>query len=215
MMVKGKTIGALVIFSAPSAELSQGEFQFLHVYATLVSSIVEHAYTDLQAQLLAKTDSLTGIANHRLFTESIEREISRADRRKTAFSLVMIDIDDFKKVNDTHGHLVGDKVLKDLTRRIAALIRRGDLLARYGGEEFALILPDTELEGARTLAERIRAGIADRPLALTEGRIRYTVSMGMAKYDGNRPQTRDDLILASDRALYVSKSRGKNCVSPA
>jgi diguanylate cyclase (GGDEF)-like protein len=213
MIVKGKTIGALVIFTRAASQLDAGSCQFLYVYTSLVSSIVEHAYMDMQAQMLAKTDSLTGIANVRLFNESLAREISRADRRGSGFTLALIDIDDFKMVNDTHGHLTGDKVLKDLSHRVSALIRKGDLLARYGGEEFALILPDTAIDGATALAERIRKAIADSPVTAGAVQVSYTISIGLAYYNGASPKERDVLVSDTDRALYTSKHRGKNCVS--
>ncbi len=215
MIVKGKTIGALALFSPEKLDIRPETYQFLYVYTSLISSIVEHAYMDMQAQLLAKTDSLTGIANHRMFNDSLTREIARADRNQLGFSLALIDIDDFKKINDTYGHLVGDRVLKDLTNRICSIIRKGDLLARYGGEEFALILPDTSDEGAEALAERIRAAISDPPLSLREGEISYTISIGLAFYNGSMPADKDQLIGNADRALYKSKRSGKNCISVA
>lgn len=215
MIVKGKTIGALVLFSPEKLDIRPETYQFLYVYTSLISSIVEHAYVDMQAQLLAKTDSLTGIANHRMFDESIGREIARADRNQLSFSLALIDIDDFKKVNDTHGHLVGDKVLRDLTQRICSLVRKGDLLARYGGEEFALILPDTSVEGGEALAERIRKEISDTPLQTRDGDIGYTISIGLSIYDGTAPKAKDQLIDEADRALYQSKRNGKNQISVA
>jgi diguanylate cyclase (GGDEF)-like protein len=213
MIVKGRTIGSLAMFLPKGATLGDTEAGFLYVYTSLISALVEHAYTDMQAQLLAKTDSLTGIANYRLFHESLDREVSRSNRRKFGFSLVIMDIDDFKKVNDTYGHLVGNEVLKDLAKIVGGMVRKQDLLARYGGEEFAMILPDTTLEGARILAERIRAEIAGHTLYFTDDRISYTVSMGIAYYHGDCPRPKDVLIADADRALYLSKSKGKNCVS--
>jgi diguanylate cyclase (GGDEF)-like protein len=170
---------------------------------------------DMQAQLLAKTDSLTGIANYRMFHETLDREISRSNRMHIGFALVLMDLDDFKKINDTHGHLAGNDVLKDISHRISAMIRKQDQFARYGGEEFALLLPDTAAEGALILAERIRQEIAAGRLSWGHHEIAYTVSMGIACYHGDTSQPKDILIANADRALYLSKSKGKNCVTVA
>ncbi|MBD3344089.1 MAG: diguanylate cyclase [Chitinivibrionales bacterium] len=212
MGVKGKTIGSLLLMGKEIKQNTE-DYQFLYVYTSLIASIVEHAYMDMHAQLQAKTDSLTGIANYRLFHESLIREIARADRRSTSFSLLFIDIDNFKMVNDTFGHLEGNEVLKDLTRRITSVIRCGDLFARYGGEEFAIILPDTDLEGAETFAERIRTKIASAPCKARQNSISYTISIGISVYDGSHPRGKDLLIADADRALYKSKKKGKNRVS--
>jgi two-component system cell cycle response regulator len=213
MTVLGRDIGFLAVFGEKGVTLSEEKRHFLYVFTSMVSSIIEHGYVDMQAKRQAKTDSLTGIANHRLFHESLEREISRADRNHDTFCLAIIDIDDFKKVNDTYGHLVGDAVLIDLTQRISAMIRRGDLLARYGGEEFALVLPDTELNGAAILADRICHAIADDHFSFSGKQLHYTISIGLALYDGARPHSKDSLIGVADEALYQSKREGKNRVS--
>jgi diguanylate cyclase (GGDEF)-like protein len=185
----------------------------MHVFTSMISSVVEHGYRDMQAKLQAKTDSLTGIANHRMLHETLEREMARADRYFRRFCLALIDIDDFKKINDTHGHLVGDAVLIDLARRMSEPIRRGDVLARYGGEEFALVLPDTALDGARTLAHRVCSSIASRPFAFAQTQVPYTISVGLTEYNGARPCQKDALIGEADAALYRSKQEGKNRVS--
>ncbi|MBD3422803.1 MAG: diguanylate cyclase [Chitinivibrionales bacterium] len=209
----GRTIGSLVFFKEKPFVEGSEEHQFLYVYSSLISSIVEHAYLDMRNQLLAKTDSLTGIANYRMFHEMLAREISRCNRRKNKFTLILIDIDDFKKVNDTYGHPVGNHILKDMTQRILGEIRKGDLLARYGGEEFVLILPETDILGAQIMAERTRAAIADKPYTSTAHAITYTISLGVSVYDGTKPRTKDELISNADKALYLSKGRGKNRVT--
>ena len=174
---------------------------------------MEHGYSALLARQQAKTDSLTGIANHRLFHQTLEREIARANRKKGNFSLILIDIDDFKKINDTYGHQVGDAVIIDLTRRISAIIRTGDVLARYGGEEFGIILPDTDLFGAETLAGRVLTSVSSSPLIYSQFKISYTVSIGFVVYNGSEPVKKDKLIAVADTALYGSKRNGKNRVS--
>ncbi len=213
MIVKGRTIGSLAMYHKAPFSLAMPEYQFLYIYTSLIASIVEHAYLDMQAQLLAKTDGLTGVANFRLFHETLSREISRADRKKNEFTLILIDIDDFKNVNDTYGHPAGNEVLKDLTNRIGGIIRRSDLLARYGGEEFAIILPDTALAGAEILAERIRKETEIHPVIVGNASIAYTISLGIAVYHGANPCLKESLVTTSDQALYSSKRQGKNRVT--
>jgi two-component system, cell cycle response regulator len=214
LSLMGRAIGSLCIFreGAPDGQ-SASEGQFLHVFSSFISSVIEHGYVDLQAKLQARTDGLTGIANHRCFHETLAREISRSDRNKSEFSLVLIDIDDFKAVNDEHGHLAGDAVIKDLAMRIASIIRRADTFARQGGEEFSLILPDTSIQGSKTLAERVRAKIESKPFGFFSAPIPYTISLGISVYNGNSPRTKDELIRDADEALYQSKQGGKNRVS--
>lgn len=210
MMVTDRVLGSLTVFCRKESQTPANQSQFLYVFSSIVSSVVDHGYVALQARQQAKTDSLTGIANHRHFHETLDREISRSNRRKNVFTLILIDIDNFKKVNDTYGHQVGDAVLVDMTRRIMEMIRAGDVLARYGGEEFGLILPDTEQAGARILAERILKAVSSRSFVFLQDEISYTVSIGLAVYDGNAAVDKDRLIAAADRALYHSKENGKN-----
>jgi len=213
MSVLGRTIGFIAAFFQSSDTHTPEREQFMYVFTSMAASIIEHGYRDMQAKLQAKTDSLTGVANHRMFHETLDREIARADRHKRSFCLALLDIDDFKKINDVHGHQVGDAVIIDLTRRISLQNRRGDVLARYGGEEFALILPDTPLDGARTLAQRICAAIASQPFVFSQVHIPYTVSIGLTEYSGNSPCSKDRLIGCADMALYESKQKGKNRVT--
>lgn len=212
MIVMGRTIGSLVIFRDDAKPLSTAEYQFVHVFSSLASPLVESCYVHQRTKLLASTDGLTGVSNHRAFHEMLTREIARTDRDKTDFCLCLIDIDDFKKVNDTYGHLVGDAVLKDLCERINPIIREGDILARYGGEEFGLILPTTPTDGAVTLSERIRSEIDANPYKLGEVGIHYTISIGISLYSGKTPRKKEALIRDADDALYASKSQGKNRV---
>lgn len=213
MMVTGTVIGSLTMFHEHEKSPGHEKQQSLFVFTSLAASVVEHAYNDMQAKYQAKTDSLTGVANHRQFHESLDREIARSERRKCSFVLVLLDIDDFKKVNDTYGHQVGDAVLVDMTKRISSVIRGGDILARYGGEEFALILSDTDLKGGMILAERVRELVASQPFTYAKSSIPYSISMGVAQFTGTYPIAKDKLIGLADKALYISKRNGKNRVS--
>jgi len=213
LTMMGNHIGSLVVFSAKDFLPSQDETQFLHVFSSFVSSIVEHACSDTHAKMQARTDGLTGIANHRAFHESLAREIARSNRNGSTFSLLFMDIDDFKKINDTYGHLVGDGVIKDLVNRISEIIRRADTFARYGGEEFALILPDTGVEGATILARRICNKILEAPCIFAQKSIPYSISIGVSVYDGKKPKLKDILIDEADKAMYKSKISGKGRIT--
>ena len=179
----------------------------------MVAPLIEHGYSVRQVRLLAKTDALTGIANHRSFHEKLDYEIARINRMGTVFSLVFMDIDDFKKVNDTYGHLVGDAVLRDLVMRVSESIRMIDEFFRYGGEEFAVILPETEVRGAEIVAKRIKTAVTSKPFLYGRNVIPYTVSMGIASYHGKHPVNKNVLIQEADAAMYAAKRDGKNRIS--
>lgn len=163
----------------------------------------------LEAQ--AHTDELTGLANRRRFFEVGETELARARRYGTELSVLMLDIDRFKVVNDTFGHSTGDRVLQQLALTCLEVMRTVDVVARVGGEEFAILLPETGLDGAFDVAERLRVAIEKSAVVRDEGApIRYTVSIGVASLDGN--SNLDTLVSQSDTALYDAKHRGRNRV---
>ena len=164
----------------------------------------------------AVTDDLTGIPNHRHFNTWIEQELARIERFGGELSLVLVDIDNFKEVNDTHGHLLGDRVLEEMGRLLRIESRGIDLAARYGGEEFVLALPETSPEGAVEVAERLRRRI-ERTRVPTDGDgppIEVTASLGVANLPADAGEIRS-LISAADEALYDAKRTGKNRVSRA
>jgi diguanylate cyclase (GGDEF)-like protein len=159
----------------------------------------------------ASTDGLTELPNRRLFEETLASEISRAERFGGALALVLADLDDFKKVNDRYGHQAGDDVLREFAEVLRETVRDIDLAARYGGEEFAVLLPQTDLEGAESLAERLREAMAERRMSFVPGAaFTVTASFGVAAFpDAETPAA---LFAAADEALYRAKSAGKNCV---
>ena len=161
-------------------------------------------------QTLVTTDGLTGLKNHRAFQEQVEHEIATAHRYQTPLSLLLIDIDHFKQVNDQHGHPVGDDVLKTLASLLQSNARAADFIARYGGEEFAVLLPYTDEEGAVIIAERLRIQVG--ATAWNVGPL--TVSIGIATLTP-RTAGRAELIAQADAALYTSKNHGRNCVTHA
>jgi two-component system cell cycle response regulator len=162
---------------------------------------------------MANYDAVTGIFNKHVFLRRIQEELSYAKRSKWNLSLLMIDIDFFKKVNDTHGHMAGDFILQGVAQRIQKMVRDEDILARYGGEEFSVILRGTTKEGARTLAERIRLEVAQTPFVFEGTSIPITISTGGATLEGNNFATPEELIAQADACLYTSKEEGRNRVT--
>ncbi len=170
---------------------------------------IEAAYHE-EIYRLSIMDGLTGVHNKRHFLEFLEREIAVATRQTTPLSLIMIDIDHFKKINDTHGHLAGDAALKELCRRLRRAFATTDLLARYGGEEFAAVLPNTALAGALQYAEILRALVESEPFPHEALRISCTISLGVAEVDLAAPGKPDELIARADAKLYEAKHSGRN-----
>jgi diguanylate cyclase (GGDEF)-like protein len=161
----------------------------------------------------ATTDSLTGLANRRTLDEELVLEWRRADRVGDSLAFVLLDLDNFKQVNDTHGHQAGDAVLRAVGQVLLGGVRQVDLAGRYGGEEFALILPETDLTGALKLAERLRVALETTPVELAEGKtLHVTASFGVALKDQLR--SADELVAVADEALYSAKGAGKNRVMP-
>jgi len=162
-------------------------------------------------QELAVTDSLTGTATRRYASERIDEEVARARAYGISLTFMMIDIDDFKAVNDMHGHLVGDSILCEVARRVRHEIREVDMIGRYGGEEFMVLAPQTGREGAGILAERIRRGVAEQPVRAYDETLQVSISVGVAIFPQDA-DTAQALIEAADKALYAAKAGGKNCV---
>jgi diguanylate cyclase (GGDEF)-like protein len=163
---------------------------------------------------MAFRNGLTALYNHRYFQEQLEKEVNRAMRYQRALSLIIFDLDHFKKINDVHGHLVGDRVLKKVAEIVLLTVRESDMVARYGGEEFAIILPETEMKGVVTLAERIRKQIDSLRMELYGKNVGVTASFGVMLWEKGIPHTnKENLISAADNALYQSKKKGRNKTS--
>jgi diguanylate cyclase (GGDEF)-like protein len=158
------------------------------------------------------TDGLTQVHSRRYLMEVVERELHRTQRTRRPLSVLMIDVDRFKEINDTYGHLTGDEVLVELCRRARAQLRRDEVFARYGGEEFALVMSDTPLSEGHEVAERLRQSIADRPFQTEQGLIPVTVSIGIARTIGEQPLSALEFLDRVDRQLYAAKQAGRNRV---
>jgi len=160
-------------------------------------------------------DPLTGLRNRRAFEQCMGLEIERASRFKTPISLCIMDIDNFKSINDTHGHPIGDRVLEQLASILQNETRKIDVTARIGGEEFALILPGTGLTRAQKLLLRVLEAIRETEVVTTAANIRFTCSMGVASYRGKQAPDAEKLYQAADKALYRAKHSGKNRIECA
>jgi diguanylate cyclase (GGDEF)-like protein len=160
----------------------------------------------------ALRDSLTRLFNKRYFMDRLDSELKFAARHETSLSLLMIDIDHFKKINDTYGHLGGDAVLAHLGRVLMAAVRNEDVVARFGGEEFTIILRAIGIEPATQMAERLRKAIAESAAMFGGGKLPVTVSVGVAGFPSTAATAPEELVEAADKALYRAKNAGRNCV---
>ena len=217
LKLDGRTIGVLNVADKISGEIfSKEDLQLLVSIGAYASVAIERSRFYQKTEELKKisiTDSLTGLLNRRYFQERMSEEIERSRRHHLPLSLIMLDVDDFKRVNDSLGHLIGDEVLKATARCLRNSIRTIDVAARYGGEEFTVILPQTSKADAQTIAERICAEVyrLDLPFIKSDHKLVLSASLGLATYPEDA-ETLEDLIRNADIALYAAKSQGKNRV---
>jgi diguanylate cyclase (GGDEF)-like protein len=207
----GRTLGALVLEAAEAKALTLEEARNLTVLGAIVTSSLELVWQFAEVDRRSRTDPLTGLWNRHHFGEHLQRTLNEADRYGTPVSLVLVDIDHFKRVNDTWGHEAGDSVLKQVAKILQDGVRSVDICVRYGGEEIGLLLAQTDSEHAVEVAERLRARICAQPIRHGAADIAVTASFGVATY----PETvkvRDQLFPASDKALYIAKHEGRNRV---
>lgn len=187
---------------------NQGEIETANRHLTDRNARLQQANEVLSQ--LSITDGLTKLHNHRFFQDHLTREIKRVSRTREPLAMLMIDIDDFKRLNDRFGHAAGDELLSRLARVLNSVVRETDFLARYGGEEFVILSSGTDIEGGQLLAEKIRTAISEASFILDDSMRpqRMTVSIGVAQFRGNRKQ----FFAAADQALYRAKDAGKDCV---
>ncbi|MBN2344487.1 MAG: GGDEF domain-containing protein [Deltaproteobacteria bacterium] len=180
------------------------------IFKYLVGSDVENAYHE-EIYRMTIIDGLTNIHNKRFFLGEIERETARAVRHSRPLSILMMDVDKFKNINDTYGHLAGDMVLQQMSKIISKRIRSGELFARYGGEEFVILLPETETSGAKLFAEQVRQLVAASEFRFEGVTIPVTISIGISTLVSEN-DTGETLIGRADERLYEAKANGRNCV---
>jgi two-component system, cell cycle response regulator len=191
---------------------------FLERLSGIVAVCIDSALNQERLKLAGLTDALTGVHNRRYFEHRCQVEIAQARRYRHPLACMFLDIDQFKRINDTHGHQSGDEVLRTVGHAIQGQLRAGDTIARYGGEEFVVLLPQTPVHHAREIAERIRLSIAGRPTVIGSGEsLAATISIGLAMLPGELGgrETADlagQLVAEADKALYQAKHRGRNRV---
>ncbi len=179
-------------------------------HCPIIADVVELRQNVDELSNLVRTDNLTGIANYRYFYQAMEQEVERTQRSGQPTSLIMLDIDFFKKVNDQWGHEVGNQALVHISRLLQQTVRKLDIPCRYGGEEFAVILPDTTLTACLPVAERIRKGIEETPLKVDDQWLHMTVSLGITTYQDKENTTVESLVKQADKYLYQAKESGRN-----
>ena len=206
-----------------TGQIAKGDFsqrveflgEFSHSFNWMVEQLDAYRQRILgqnrELERLATTDPLTGVFNRRYFMDFATQELLRSQRYSHLFSVIQMDIDHFKKINDAHGHAVGDEVLKAFTGTCQEILRECDVLGRVGGEEFSIVLPETEKAGALVVAERIRQTIADLKVYADERTVHFTVSIGIASLRPNDAGL-DAVLRRADEALYLAKNGGRNKV---
>jgi diguanylate cyclase (GGDEF)-like protein len=211
LFMYGGIEGAIAVQSTHGGAFRDDHQRLLESLALQIAVALQNAHL----YELAMVDGLTGLFMRRYFDARIEEEIERSKRYGTPFSIVMMDVDDFKKLNDEHGHLIGDRVLRAIANVVKSQMRGVDTAARYGGEEIAVILPRTEMVTAYNVGERIRAAIADQRITTDSEPpkvLGVTASFGIASYPESKAADGEDLVRRADRALYRAKKTGKNRV---
>jgi len=208
---KEEVLGTLVLASQRPDLYDEEVRERLEVIAHAAAASLKGAERFELIRRMATTDGLTGLTNHRHFQARYEEILARARRTHGSFGLLLMDIDHFKQVNDTHGHPAGDEVLRTVARRLSATVREVDLVARYGGEEFVVLLEGATPEGARIMAERLREAIAAEDIPTAEQPLRITLSIGVACYPVHGDE-RELLLARADQALYAAKHGGRNRV---
>ncbi|HYH44811.1 MAG TPA: diguanylate cyclase [Thermoanaerobaculia bacterium] len=208
--------GVLILVPRDRERFSRAASGLVHALAGHLTLVLDNARLSQRLHEMSTRDGLTRQLNHRAIYERLTEEMERARRYRFPLSVILCDMDHFKEVNDTYGHLAGDAVLREGAEVLRASLRAGDLLGRYGGEEFLAVLPQVEIEAARAAAERLRIGLEGLPLPLPMvPEVRVTASFGVASMDElGAGATSDLLVSLADRRLYEAKAAGRNCVRP-
>jgi len=193
-----------------SALFGQEDIALIELLSQLIGASIGNIKMFEKTQRHATTDGLTGLANHRTFYEMLEKELWRSRRYGGSISVIMIDVDNLKQINDGYGHRIGDKAIRQISRKINQCIRQIDTAARYGGDEFAVILPNTVQADAVVVAQRMVESVSSSRLTAKGEEIGLSISVGLGQYDSHaRPE---DITSCSDQALYLAKQAGKNTV---
>lgn len=212
LIIGKKLLGVIGIARITSPEsFSEKDKNLLFLFGQHAAIALKNAELFNEIQTLTKVDALTGIYNRRGFNELCERELIHAKRSKLTQSMLMIDIDFFKKINDQYGHPIGDQILLSLSKELGKNLRQTDILCRYGGEEFAILLPETTIQTAKTIAERLRISISNYSFEVTKTTLHITISIGVSWMHGDHAEL-DILLDRADEAMYQAKRSGRNRV---
>jgi len=211
LICQSRVVGVLNLTDrVDGGEFAQTEVSVMELFRQLVGASIGNVTLFDKTQKQAQTDGLTGMVNHRTFYETLESELRRSQRYGGQLSIIMADIDNLKPINDNFGHRAGDLAIRQISRRIRACIRQIDVAARYGGDEFAIILPNTALEDAINVADRIVKMVSSSPITWDHNKIDLSVSVGVGQYGGDCSP--GDVTKATDEAMYEAKQGGKNRV---
>lgn len=211
LICQDKVVGVLNLADKIEGDgFSCDDIALVELLSQLVGASIGNIKLFERIQRQATTDGLTGLANHKTFYETLEKELWRTRRYGGQISLIMVDIDSLKKINDAYGHRAGDKVISEISKKIRACIRQSDTAARYGGDEFAVILPNTSLADAVVAAERMVDSVSESPIMWKKEQIALSISVGVGEYDSE--SSPEDITSRSDQALYMAKQAGKNTV---
>lgn len=211
LICQDRVVGVLNLADKTDGNVfSSADIALIELFSQLVGASIGNIRLFEKTQRQATTDGLTGLVNHKTFYEILEKELWRSRRFGGRISLIMVDVDNLKTINDAYGHRAGDKVIREISRRIKECIRQIDTAARYGGDEFAVILLNTDLNDAVVVAERMVAAVANSPAMWNKQRIPLSISVGLGQYDSDT--TPEDITSRSDKALYTAKQAGKNTV---
>ena len=211
LICQNRVVGVLNLADKMNNDrFNSGDVALIELFSQLVGASIGNIKLFEKIQRQATTDGLTGLVNHKTFYEILEKELWRSRRYGGQISLIMVDIDNLKNINDAYGHRAGDKAIWEISRRIKECIRQIDTAARYGGDEFAVILLNTSLEDAIIVAQRMVDAVANSQTTWQKEQIPLSISVGLGQYDAET--TPEDITNRSDQALYMAKQAGKNTV---
>jgi diguanylate cyclase (GGDEF)-like protein len=204
--------GLIALYNSGRRRFAEGDARVAELFANQVAIALDNSRRVEQMERQAVTDQLTNLYNRRAFADMAEKEVGRARRYQRPLALILFDIDHFKQVNDTHGHLVGDQVLRILTDKVTKTTRSTDFVCRYGGEEFIVLMPEAGRDEALAMAERLREMVSGITVVAAEGTLSLTISLGVAALRPTDEETLEGLINRADKAMYEAKAAGRNTV---